>query len=311
MRTEDLDDTGLRVTRRKLLLRGGTVLIGTTIAGQMPRTALAKVIEDQVAATDRQTLPRGVTVKNGGLKPVYLPEPGSQDPVAYSLAENLFWTDILAEHGRFFAMLMPGAELAKERGQAEEFAQRFANQFEKVRTATIDNSNLAAFNRTTSEIVKPFVDFKNDMFKAQKSGRLKSLVWPSFFDHTAREAVRFSKRLDQLSRGTVEIDKSDAIDFWTDIMAEHADFIVHLLDPEEVALISKAMKTSSGFRQIHDAPSTKDEAIEQAVDDVIDFKTAALKGIQAGQIKSIIHPTLADHVRREAVKCSDELKRTD
>jgi hypothetical protein len=44
---------------------------------------------------------------------------------------------------------------------------------------------------------------------------------------------------------------------------------------------------------------------------VIDFKTAAVKGIQAGKIKSIIHPTLADHVRREAVKCSDELKRTD
>jgi hypothetical protein len=310
MKIPDYDQGGLPMTRRRILLRGGTVLIGTTLAAQFPKTALGRVIEDQVAATGSQALPRGVTARGGGLKPVYLPEPGSTDPVAYSLAENLFWTDILAEHGKFFAMLMPGPELASERGQAEAFQRRFAAQFEKVRTATIDKTNLAAFNRATTEIVKPFVDFKNQMFKAQKSGRLKSLVWPSFFDHTAREAARFSKRLDQLSRGTIEVDKSDAIDFWTQIMGEHADFIVHLLDPEEAALIAKAMSTSSAFRKIHDAPPSKDEVMEKAVEDVIDFKTAAVKGIQAGEIKSIIHPTLADHVRREAVKCSDELKRT-
>ena len=311
MKMDSFDDRGLNLTRRRILLRGGTVLIGTTLAARFPETALGKEIENQVTATNEQTLPKGVVTKDGGLKPVYLPEAGSTDPVAYSLAENLFWTDILAEHANFFAMLMPGPELAKERGKSEEFQRRFTSQFQKVRTASIDRNNLAAFNRATTEIVKPFVDFKNDMFKAQKAGRLKSLVWPSFFDHTAREAERFSKRLDQLSRGTIEVDKSDAVSFWTEIMAEHADFIVHLLDPEEVALIEKAMKTSTAFHQMHDTPPTREEAIEKAVDDVIDFKTAAVKGIQTGQIKSIIHPTLADHVRREAVKCSDELKRTD
>ncbi|MGI8918156.1 MAG: DUF2935 domain-containing protein [Pyrinomonadaceae bacterium] len=45
------------------------------------------------------------------------------------------------------------------------------------------------------------------------------------------------------------------------------------------------------------------------MNDIIDFKTAAEKGIQTGKIKSIIHPALADHVRREAIKFADELKR--
>ena len=76
------------------------------------------------------------------------------------------------------------------------------------------------------------------------------------------------------------------------------------------APIEKAMKASSTVHQMHDARPTRAEAVEKAVDDVIDFKTAAVHGIQAGQSKSIIHPTLADHLRREAVKCSDELKRT-
>ena len=47
----------------------------------------------------------------------------------------------------------------------------------------------------------------------------------------------------------------------------------------------------------------------KAVDDIIDFKIAAEKGIELGEIRSIIHPTLADHVRREAIKAADELKR--
>ena len=39
------------------------------------------------------------------------------------------------------------------------------------------------------------------------------------------------------------------------------------------------------------------------------FETTATKGIEEGTINSITHPTLADHVRREAVKFVDELKR--
>lgn len=42
---------------------------------------------------------------------------------------------------------------------------------------------------------------------------------------------------------------------------------------------------------------------------ITDFKTAAEQGIETGQIKSIIHPALADHVRREAVRFRDELLR--
>jgi hypothetical protein len=40
---------------------------------------------------------------------------------------------------------------------------------------------------------------------------------------------------------------------------------------------------------------------------IIDFETAAAKGIAAGKINNIIPPALADHGWREAVK--DELKR--
>ncbi|HZB46126.1 MAG TPA: DUF2935 domain-containing protein, partial [Pyrinomonadaceae bacterium] len=80
---------------------------------------------------------RGITSKEGGTKPTFLPEAGSNDPVAHSIAENLFWNEQLMEHAKFFVMLMPGPELAGPRGQAERFQQTFAGQLEKARAASL------------------------------------------------------------------------------------------------------------------------------------------------------------------------------
>ncbi len=49
--------------------------------------------------------------------------------------------------------------------------------------------------------------------------------------------------------------------------------------------------------------------VMKAANEVLDFKTVGEKGIYAGKIKSIIPPSLASHVRREAVRFIDELKR--
>ena len=95
-----------------------------------------------------------------GRKEVFLPDAGSTDPVAHSVSENLFWTDQLMEHAAFFVMLMPGPELADVRAQAEGFQATFAGQFVAARKADLDTSNFAAFNHSTIELVKPFMDFK-------------------------------------------------------------------------------------------------------------------------------------------------------
>jgi hypothetical protein len=291
------------ITRRKVLIAGGSTLVGATLLGPILETALGQTKESQ------EMQRRGITSKDGGMKPTFLPEAGSTDAVAHSVADNLFWNEQMMEHAKFFIMLMPGPELAGPRRQAEQFQQTFAGQLEKARTANLDQGNYKDFNRSTIELVKPYVNFKHKMRDEQAAGRLQSLVWASFFEHTAREAERFAKRLDQFSRGDTSINMKEAAEFWTIIMGEHADFIAHLLDPEENALIQKAMQTSQAFRQMHkNVPSSKGP-VEKAVDDIIDFKTAAEKGIQTGAIKSIIHPTLADHVRREALKAADELKR--
>ena len=51
------------------------------------------------------------------------------------------------------------------------------------------------------------------------------------------------------------------------------------------------------------------DAVLSAAQTMLDFKTEAERNIEAAKIKSIIDPRLADHVRREALKFVDELKR--
>jgi hypothetical protein len=295
------------LTRRHALAASGVTLAGAFLIGCETTRAQAARPQSGIGSAR-------ITTGNGGTKPIFLAEPGATDPVSHSLAENLFWTDILMEHAKFFVMLMPGPELAAQRRQAEQFQATFAGQFEKARSAGLDSENFAAFNRSTIEHVKRFVDFKRTMQHAQESGKLQSLVWPLFFDHTAREGERSIRRLGQLSGGTTELDRAEVVDFWAQIMGDHSAFIAHLLDPQEAQLIAQATQTRGAFADLRKSrPSLSGAAggdpVLRAAEEIVDFKTAAEKGIEAGEIKSIIHPAIADHVRREAVKFVDELKR--
>jgi hypothetical protein len=298
----EVNDQGL--TRRELVVLGGIGAVGTVVA-----TACSAVLPAPMTSA---ALPAGaarLTTKNGGMKAVVLPQEGANDPVSLSVADSLFWTDIMMEHALFFAMLMPGDDLKTERAQAQAFQQRFASHLTRLRGESADRSNYIALNRATTEIVRPFVDFKKKMQEEQTTGRMRSLVWPLFFEHTAREGERFMSRLDRFSRGETETDRSEVVGFWSSIMAEHSDFIAHLLDPQEGELIKKALEASAKFQQLGKARPVSMPAAHAAAEEIINFKTAAEKGIQTGKIKSIIDPALADHVRREAVKFADELKR--
>jgi hypothetical protein len=311
---EPRPDTTPIITRRRVLV-GGVTLVAATVNAACRSTTVpvSASASGSPAALPRATVEAArVATERNGTKPVFIPEEGARDAVSVSLADNLFWNDILMEHAKFFVMLMPGPELAQQRSEAERFQQQFAEQFDRAQNARLDASNYQAFNRSTAELAKPFIEWKHRMQEAQSSGKLRSLVWPLFFEHTAREGERFVRRLDEFNRGRVEFDRAEVVDFWAQIMEEHSEFIAHLLDPKERTLINAADKSADMFRNLRAEHRTKPDAKAKAMAEaqgIIAFKTTAEKGIRNGQIKSIIDPALADHVRREAVKFKDELKR--
>jgi len=301
------------LSRRGLLKIGGAAMLGGVVGGCTTATGInpavppaAKLIQDpsQTSPTlvGPGTIPPGPSPE---VKPTYVAQ--SRDPVAYSVADNLFWNDIMMEHAMFFQMLMPGREVDTERRQAEEFTRLFARQFELSRDIKPDN--YLAFNKTSIDLVKRFSDYKKTMQECQATGKVRTLVWPLFFQHTAREADRFASRLELYNRRQIELDRAEVVDFWSKTMGEHSAFIAHLLDPSEHLLIAQASRLEKAFLQDGFRDLGGDAVMKAAVE-VLDFKTVGEKGIYAGKIKSIISPPLASHVRREAVRFIDELKRT-
>lgn len=264
-------------------------------------------------------------------KTVPLPALDDADPARHAWADARFATDIMAEHALFFAMLMPPEVAPEEREEALRFSRAFADLHATIDTAgPPEGGELRQFTQPVIEAIKPFIDYKAKMGEAQSTGRLHSLVWPLFFDHTRHEAERWTRRLDQVGAGESEFDNEEVASFWDNIMDEHARFVAHLLDPAEFELIEKAMSTSKVFRELGAGgvlgatkalakePGTVAKALAQfpetsavlsAAETILDFKTQAARDIEGGRIKSIIDPRLADHVRREALKFIDELKR--
>ena len=303
------------LTRRDVLKAGGLIVVGGAIGGCATATGItgaippaAKVIQDssQVRTTSAAA---GASMPTTGVEPEDKPTfvAAARDPVAYSRADNLFWNDIMMEHAFFFTMLMPGPELDGARKQAEDFQRQFAEQLRQ--SGSIDEGNYVAFNRETIDHVRRFSDYKKKMEEDQARARMHSLVWPLFFEHTAREADRFAARLALYNRRQIELDRAEVVDFWSKTMGEHAGFIAHLLDPNERLLIDQASKMEKAFLREGFKSVRGDEAMKAATE-ILDFKTVGEKGIKSGRIKSIIHPSLASHVRREAVRFVDELKRT-
>ena len=265
-------------------------------------------------------------------KPVTVPGAKNQDPSAHAWADARFAIDIMAEHALFFALLMPPEVAGPEREEALGFNKTFTELYQQIDSAGVpQQSELKSFVSNITEKMKPFIEYKARLGEAQASGRLRSLVWPLFFEHTQHEAERWTRRLETLAGGESELDKDEVSTFWTNIMDEHCRFVAHLLDPDEFELIETAMKTSHVFRDLHNhgeiagaavaivhEPATvvgslvenpETNAILSAAETLLDFTTTAARGIEAARIKSIIDPRLSDHVRRESLKFVDELKR--
>ena len=283
-----------RLSRRSMLKIGSAAVLGVFGGSTLPATA------------------SGQTPASPSSKPLNL-APDNADIAATSRAENLFWCDIMMEHASFFAMLMPGPELSVQRGQAETFQRNFQTQYNRLKSATVDRTNYPTVNRSTVELIKPFLEYKRRMFEAQLAGNMRSFVFPLMFDHTAREASHAIQRLEKLTAGNIAFNYSEVIDFWSAASSDESEFIAHFLDPMEQDLISQALDSSAVFRGFNQG--NKDRALSRgeivlAVEDFVDFQTTLEDGINAGRVKGILQPAFADHMRRETLKFVDELKRT-
>ncbi|WP_274363664.1 DUF2935 domain-containing protein [Paenibacillus thermotolerans] len=241
--------------------------------------------------------------------------------VSRSLDEVRFWSRIMKEHSLFLRL-----GFRAEDTQLINEANHFYAVFEEIErratafTSQSDPELIKRFNTEVYNAVTHIWAFKRKVLGLILTCQLPGANnFPLLVDHVSREAFYFGNRLQELNNGTLDPLPDAIINenvFFLRIMADHAKFIGHLLDPSERKLVDQARNFSHDFDQLlfqaRDLDSMRpqsqtapllDQFLDQnrvSVKSLRDFKKTARDLIEACRIKSIIHPLLADHVFREA-----------
>jgi hypothetical protein len=241
--------------------------------------------------------------------------------VTRSLDEVRFWSRIMKEHSLFLKLgfRCDDTQLINEANQFYSVFEAIENRANTFTTGT-DPQSIQRFNSEVHNAVSHIWAFKRRVLglilRCQLPGANN---FPLLVDHTSREAFYFRNRLEELNSGKLEPLPDAIIEenvFFLRIMADHAKFISHLLDPSERKLVEQARDFGHEFDkllfQAKDLESMRpqsqtapllDQFLDQnrvSVKSLRDFKQTARDLINACRIKSIIHPLLADHVFREA-----------
>lgn len=240
--------------------------------------------------------------------------------VSRSLDEILFWSRIMKEHSLFLKLGFncDDTELINE---ADHFYKLFEAIETKAQNFTLqsDPKQIQQFNIEVHNAASMIWAFKRKILGLIIQCKISGNNFPLLVDHTSREAAYFANRLKELNEGKLKPQPAAIIRenvFFLRIMADHAKFIGHLLDPSERKLVEQARDFSHDFDQLLfqavdlEAMQPQSETVplidklldenRVSVKSLRDFKKSARDLIEACKIKSIIHPLLADHVFREA-----------
>lgn len=243
------------------------------------------------------------------------------DPIVVrSLDEIKFWSRIMKEHALFLSLGFTH-EQKQLINEAQQFITIFERLEEKLSTFTVNSDlrQIQAFNNEVYQVVAAIWGYKRKVLGLTLRCEIQSNNYPLLVDHISREAAYFANRLKELNEGKLAPSPDAIIEenvFFLKIMADHAKFIGHLLDPSERKLVDQAREFSHDFDQLLfqaiDLDSMRPQSetkpiLSQFLDQnrvsvvsLRDFKKTARELIEACRIKSNIHPLLADHTFREA-----------
>ncbi|HBV98465.1 MAG TPA: hypothetical protein DEF36_15715 [Desulfotomaculum sp.] len=255
------------------------------------------------------------------------------DFIRDSIDNNLFWLRIMMEHALFmrlgFACI--NLDLINEAQRYEELYSNLLSQARAVANAPSEQC-VRALNQASIDLTMSFACFKTmvlDRIITCGPAKIGGYNFPLLIDHVRREAIAFIGRLNALQTGrreplalTIIRDQT----FWHRIMADHAKFILHLLDPSERQFIDQAGAFSQLFDQKRmEALDLKSmfepnfqiypiirrftrDSLNVAIQ-IRDFKATATQLIADCELLSVIPELLADHVRREAQRFVETMER--
>jgi hypothetical protein len=163
-----------------------------------------------------------------------------------------------------------------------------------------------SLNTRSLNLLVKVIAFQKRLLAIVSECKIFITLYHEMLEHDTREAEYYLEILKSLQNGVLP-NKTlcDELNFWNNIMGEHAEFIDGMLDPTEKTLKKTAETTAKKFEKlVEECIKSAEKQILQdslgATGGIRDYKIAATTGLLKCQIKSIIPPLLADHVLREA-----------
>lgn len=255
--------------------------------------------------------------------PPVLAQPQVQTPPAVQVPEAPardladleidFWARQFSEHALFLSLgIVADPRLAKE-------AERQQGLWEAFRASGL--SGQAQKDRVI-ELSTQLATLKGDVLARMEGGEWLGWLFPSFVRHILSELLWFTSRLEVkvapltdclLKNGPPSPGAYGMADVrtWLRLMAEHAAFAAHLLDPVEVKLIREARTLLGALQGLGGCGSTLPTLVDlsdRAGRQLDQYLVAS--GIGTPKVKSVIHPVLAAHVVREGRMFLEILART-
>lgn len=162
-------------------------------------------------------------------------------------------------------------------------------------------------NKRSYDLLEEIIAFQKKLAARALKCEIFITLYHEMLEHVTREAEYYRAILRSLltnNKPPVET-LCGELNFWNNIMGEHAQFIDGMLDPTERLLKKVTKTTAENFEWlVEECMKAAAEQIIQisaeATEGIREFKKDATEGILQCRIKSIIPPLLADHVLREA-----------
>jgi hypothetical protein len=239
--------------------------------------------------------------------------------VSPTLDEIRFWLRIMKEHVLFIKLGLPHDQTVLMAEADRLFALFAALEMDSMGVVPITLPDYMSRVRIAVEEVWAY---KRHVLHLMLTGTIiGGSNYPLLLDHISREAAYFLKVLEKLENGQCDAPMDSIVQenvFWLRIMADHAKFIRGYLDPSErklfgtindfqhefEMLLAQARDLESmlwDFQPVNDLRRFERD-VEDATIRLRNFKAKAEELIENTAVLSLIHPLLADHVRREAEK---------
>ncbi|MBP2650391.1 MAG: hypothetical protein H6Q74_1216 [Firmicutes bacterium] len=235
-----------------------------------------------------------------------------------SLEELKFWLRIMEEHALFIKTGLPYENISLI-NEAESFSQQYSAH--RVRAEKVQSENrFEELVADSLQLTNDFYHYNRRILHLTLACRLTGSNFALFVDHLSREVEYVIRLLDKLAAGQqplYQISSAREAAFWLRLMADHARFVVHKLDPMERSLLEMASTYSDEFDDLYlegrdfvsmlRGEGEEIPAFRRFLQDVRvstirlrDFMRAAQTLIADNKLLGLVPELMADHMRREA-----------